>query len=210
MALAKTNRRLSLSWIRSHKFLSFIALITFMVIGFFVYERVTLELNKRAFAQARKVIDNVYADIANEVGQPDNYRRTSECSHSYFGPYVKQISCGVDTDLVYNVEDRNEAGQITATVQNIVKRHKNSLTSTTYNSDVFSESERAPGDPNINSHIDYYESSGGLFCVFKYVFDSPAETFLKLPEGTTGKTYYLTMGCNGSARQYYYPPFKQT
>ena len=57
-----------LFWTKSHKFYSLLVLIVLLISGVFVYQKVALELNKRAFAQARTTIDTVYADIVAQVG----------------------------------------------------------------------------------------------------------------------------------------------
>ena len=201
-ALNKLKR--SLFWVKFHKLYSLLILIVLLVGGIFVYQKVTLELNRRAFAQARVAIDAVYADIVAQVGQPDNYKRESECSKSYFGPYELRISCSVDTDFIYAVKDQQEADAKTAKINEIVDKQQSRLRPTSApKSDIYVNP--APGDPDTNTSINYYKGPGGLLCIFKYVYDTPTDTYLQLVHPDSKKSFYVTTGCTGNAKNQYYP-----
>lgn len=192
----------SLSWVGKHKIISAVIAIVVLILGFFVYLKIDLELNKRAFLQASQAIDKIYADIIKEL-VPQDHKRENECSKSFFGSYVERTHCGVSADFIYAVKDRNEADEIASKIRLIVGRYPKVLRSSPApKSDIIIN--LAPGDPNTNSFIEYYKS-GSLFCVFKYVFDSPSEIYLNLPDNADGRPFYVTTGCSGEAKQTYYP-----
>ncbi|MBI2009293.1 hypothetical protein HYS84_02685 [Candidatus Saccharibacteria bacterium] len=59
MVRLQTKNRNPLPWIRRHKFLSLLCAVILLVIGVFVYEKVALELNKRAFLVGTDVAASV-------------------------------------------------------------------------------------------------------------------------------------------------------
>ena len=54
MALSKRKGSSLLGWPRHHNLLSVLILIVLAAAGFFVYQKITSELNKRGFQQARR------------------------------------------------------------------------------------------------------------------------------------------------------------
>lgn len=192
-----------LEWPVRHKWLAFFFAIVLIILGFIVYEKIALEMNRLAFKSARHAIDTVYADIVKQLGPPDNSKTQSECSKSYFGPYKLILSCSVDTDFAYGLDDKTEANKKTEEIRSIIKSHSELFKQTAPpNTGIYPTP--APGYVNTTSSIDYYKTSG-LLCIFKYVFDSPSETFLTVANITSQKIFYVASGCSDNARSDFYP-----
>jgi len=200
LAVGKLKR--SLFWVRTHKLVSLILAIILVVVGFFVYQKVALELNKRAFANARTAIDTVYADIVKEVGQPDNSKSTNECSRSHVAIGDGPLSCSVNTSFIYDVSNRSEADQLMNDAQKVVKKHTN----------IFKSVPAPPSSIDItpaisdvnNSEVNYY-SVAGMFCTIKYVYDTPRESDLVLQNSRDKIPYFVAITCSADARNIFYP-----
>jgi len=201
---SKLDKYPPLGWVRHHKFISILLFLTVLITGLFVYEKVALVLQRRAFQQARIAIDTVYANIVKNVGPPDNSKRQSECSKSYFGAYKLIISCSVNNDFVYGVKNKEDADKLTTKIRMTINEHPELLrTNSAQNTGV--DTNPAPGYENTSSSYDYFKTKDGLLCIFKYVYDNPSETYLKLQNHDDSKTFYVTSGCTGNAKEQYYP-----
>src|SRR3989344_7419762 len=168
--LALSKLRGSLFWIKTHKLVSLVLAIILLVVGFFVYEKVALELNRLAFKSARHTIDTVYTDLVNEVGPPDNSKTINECSRSHVAIGDGPLSCYIDNEFIYGVKDKTEANNIKQKINTIVSKHSSIFKPTP---PPASSIDITPsGSTEINSSIDYYDAAG-LLCAIKYVFEIP-------------------------------------
>ena len=201
MVRFQTKSRNFLPWIRRHKFLSLLYAIVLLVIGVFVYEKVALELNKRAFAQARTAIDTIYADIVAKVGQPDDYKVSNNCSRLSREFEREPIVCNVNTSFIYGVSNEDEANSLFKKIQGFISDYK-----TTFKP-IKPLSSSITSLLVVNTYYhdaqDYYKI-GVLDCTAKYVYDTPEETYLQLKESRL-KPFYIRIGCSDWARQEYYP-----
>ena len=200
MVRLQTKNRNFLLWIRRHKFLSLFCVIVLLVIGVFVYEKVALELNKRAFQQARVAIDTIYADIVAKVGQPDDHKRTGSCSI-----YTEEFStgptfCNIDTSFIYSVTDEGEANRQFKSIQSVISLHKEFKPSQALDSAITS---KFVVNTNYYAASDKYKSAG-LDCIVNYVYDTPREISLEIHDNTK-KPLQVVIGCNSLARSKYYP-----
>lgn len=187
-------------WLRTHKLASIALVLVLLVVGFFVYEKVALEFNKRAFAQARTAIDAVYADIVKDVGQPDDYDRSSSCS-IYEGLFGDEgpISCNIDTSFIFGVNNQEGAEVQFKKIQEAVKQHKKFKLSKPLSLTITSQ-----GVVNSVYHTASDEFLvSGLPCIINYVYDTPREIFLKVKDQTK-KPLQIVIGCHGIARNYFY------
>ena len=199
-ALSKIKR--SFFWIRAHKLVSLVLMVILLILGFFVYQRVTLELNKRAFAQARTAIDAVYEDIVENVGQPDNFKATNECSRSHIAIGDGPLSCYIDNEFIYGVEDKNEANSLRQKIKSTISNHSDVLKPTPQTT---SSIDITPsGSTETNIFVDHYDSAG-LLCAIKYVFEIPREIALELKRGSNKKPFFVVISCSGDAREIFYP-----
>ena len=200
--LALSKLRGSLFWIKTHKLVSLVLAIILLVVGFFVYEKVALELNRLAFKSARHTIDTVYTDLVNEVGPPDNSKTINECSRSHVAIGDGPLSCSVNTSFIYGVSNRSEADQLMNDVQKVVKKHTNTFKSVSA-PPSFIDITPAISDVN-NSKVNYY-SVAGLFCAIKYVYDTPRESDLILQNSRDKIPYFIAITCSADARAIFYP-----
>lgn len=195
------NIKQKLKWVGSHRVYSLLFLIVLLVAGFFVYQKVATELDRRAFANARIAIDEVYAVIVKEVGEPDNSKFVSECSEGYSGAYNPVTACSVGTEFIYGIASRDDYLNKVGEIRTVILKHKTfkpierPLSNIDVNPAVSTE---------INSELDSYSISG-LLCSVKYTFDIPHETFLSLKSSDGKKLFYITMGCSSKTRTAYYP-----
>src|SRR3989344_2898298 len=120
LAVGKLKR--SLFWVRTHKIYSLLLLVVLLVAGIFVYEKIALELNKRAFANARTAIDTIYADIVKNVGQPDNYKHENSCSRPNQVYGQGPLSCDVGISIIYALSNKDQASIIFKKVQTIMSQ----------------------------------------------------------------------------------------
>lgn len=200
MAPRKSKTHNPLLWIRGHKIISLLLFIVLPVAGFFVYEKVALELNKRAFVHARAAIDTVYADIVAQVGPPDNSKRVIECSTSHVTFGQGPISCSVDTDFIYGVSDEGEAVALFRKIQAVISKNKQfkptkALSLTITDQTVVNSAYHTASDEF---------SLDGLQCIVNYVFDTPREIFLTINDNSK-KPLQVVIGCHGITRAMYYP-----
>lgn len=201
MAKSASGRfRRSVPWARSHKFYSLLLLTVLLVAGIFVYEKVALELNKRAFSQARTTIDTVYADIVAQVGSPDNSKRAAECSASHVIFGQGPISCSVDTDFIYGVSDKSEAIDQFKKIQAVISRNEQFKPTKTLSLTI---TDQIVVNSAYHTASDEF-SSDGLPCIVNYVYDTPREIFLTINDKSK-KPLQIVIGCHGIARAMYYP-----
>ncbi len=187
-------------WPRRHKAANSLMLILVIVLGIVVYERLALRAHREDFIQARAAIDTVYTDIVAKVGQPDNFRRTSECSRPSQEFGQGPLSCSVGTDFIYGVGSKQQANKLFHQIQGIIGGH----------SDLFVQTQ--PLATSITDTLvirnsyhdaqDYY-SLGGLKCTSKYIYDTPEETYLKLHKPLP-HNLYISLGCYGRSKANYY------
>ena len=201
MAKSASGRfRRSVPWARSHKFYSLLLLTILLVAGIFVYERVALELNKRAFSQARATIDTIYADIVAQVDQPDNSKHSDTCS-IYTEVYsTGPTYCNIVTTLIYGVKDESEANNVFKKIQLVIESHNDLIDSIKPLSSKISAMTVANAPYYASS--DRYKSSG-LNCVANYIYDTPQQISLTV-EDNKMKPLEITLGCNGKARADFY------
>lgn len=190
----------SVFWARAHKFYSLLLLITVLIVGIFVYEKVALELNKRAFAHARTAIDTVYADIVKNVGQPDNTALASECSRAHVTFGEGDLTCSIDTDFIFGVKDEDEATALFKKIQGVINKHRDfkptrPLSLKITDQTVVNSAYHTASDEFI---------SAGLPCIVNYVYDTPREIFLSINDSSK-KPFQIVIGCNGKAWALYYP-----
>lgn len=191
------------SWPRKHKWLFVLIIAVLAVGGFFVYEKVALELNRHAFQQASHAIDTIYADIVAQVGQPDNFRRSSQCSRPNQEFEQGPLSCYMDIDFTYGLEDQAEGVNLNNKIKNIIAKHPDLLKPTP---EPPSDIQVTPAPSNYSdSALYWYKSDGGLQCTYGYAYDNPNKTHLKLLDTHAMlKTFYGTVGCAGNAKNTYY------
>lgn len=190
----------SVFWAKSHKLLALFLFIVLLVVGIFVYERVALELNKRAFARARTAIDTVYADIVAQVGQPDNSKRSSFCSrpNQTFGQ--GPLSCNVDTSFIYGVANEDQANVYLKKIQIVINNHKNFKLSKLLSPAITS----LPVVNSIYSSATDYYKTAGMECIVSYWYDTPRQINLVIKDQSK-KSIEISLGCDDLARAMYYP-----
>jgi hypothetical protein len=198
--LRTQKNRTPLPWMRTHKLISLFMFIVLLVAGIFVYERIALELNKRAFAHARSAIDTVYADIIKSVGPPDNSKRSSDCSIYENEFVVGPDYCNIDTSFIYGVLDEDEATAQFKKIQTVINQHKNfkptrPLSLKITDQTVVNSAYHTASDEFI---------AAGLPCIVNYVYDTPREIFLSINDSSK-KPFQIVIGCNGKTWALYYP-----
>ena len=187
---------------KTRKIFIAIFILVLIVVGLIGFRKYQYKADKEKFIEARAVIDDIYAKTVNEFGEPNNFERSSECSKGYINSYDQVISCGVHTELIYGVNNRQTADVISNKIRQIINESNNfRSTSKPYSIAV----NPAPGDPDNRELIDYYSGPGKIACTFKYVYDWPENTHLKLLQPIQGKVFYIIAGCNGNARELYFP-----
>lgn len=186
---------------RTHRIITAVIFIAILVAGYFVYEAVAFRVNKHAIEQTRAAIDSVYSDIVVQVGQPDNYKQTNDCSRSYqeFTGYG-DITCGIDTILNYGVNNEAEANNLVSRIQTIISRNGSFNLTAPKSASI---TDRFVVNTSYHAASDSYKANG-LNCKVNYVFDTPQETFLKISDNNK-KVFEVTIGCYGPARGLYYP-----
>lgn len=177
-------------------------LIILAVAGIFIYEKIALEQNKRAFAEARDAIDTIYKDIVAKVGTPDSSRRTSECSRPSVEIGKGPLSCDVGTDFIYGVADKPEADVLKFRIQNVIGDHPDLFKQIAPPAPSFPLNP-APGN-NTDSQINYYRTKSGMECSVKYVYDMPREIQLSTKDHNE-KGIGILIGCFADARTEFYP-----
>lgn len=203
MPRAQTKAYKPLSRIRAHKILFLLFIITLLLAGVFIYQKVAQELNKRAFQQARTAIDSVYSDIVTQVGQPDNSKRNNFCSRPNREFEPGPLSCDVSTSFIYGVEDEDQANAYLKKIQAIISTH-----SSFKNTKALTSSLKASQVVNSVYHTsdDNYRISG-IDCVVSYVFNTPREINLTLMDKNK-KGFEVSLSCFSDARSQYYPLYK--
>ena len=198
----QANTAHPISSIRRHKIISFVILLVLGVIGFLVYSEIALQVNKHDFQQARSAIDTVYADIVHQVGQPDNFRRNNDCSRPNQEFESGPLSCSVNTDFIYGVDNETNANDILAKVEAVISRHSNLLKATLPLSQSIKDSYVA--NTYYHRSVDYYKTNRGLACEVSYTYDTPGEIDLQI-RNSSQKPLEISSGCSGFAEEQYYP-----
>jgi hypothetical protein len=189
-------------WPLRYKLFSVLILIVFAVAGFFVYQKIALELNRRGFQQARSAIDTVYGDIVAKVGPPDNSKSINDCSRPSEEFDQGPLSCSVGADFIYGVSDHNQANNLFRQIQGVIAQHP-SLFHLAQALDT-SIKDTLVVNTYYHSAQDYYKM-GDMDCSIKYSYDTPSNTYLSLKGSDSKKAFYVAIGCSDWAKAQYYP-----
>lgn len=157
--------------------------------------------NELAFKEARIAIDLIYEEVVAQVGKPDDSKQTNSCARNFQEWGGGEITCDVGADFIYGVNGRTEATEIYKKIQSIVLSKDNTLLPDSPLST--SIKDELVIDTYYHSAYDSFKTNKGLKCIAKYVYDTPKDTYLPIPEGEIG--FYVTIGCYGGAKAAYYP-----
>ena len=199
MIMANKSARL---WPLRHKLFSVFILIVLVVAGFFVYQRIALELNRQGFKQARSAIDTVYADIVAKVGPPDNSKRVNDCSRPNEEFEQGPLSCAVNTDFVYEVSDEQQANDMLGQVQGVINQQSSLLQAAKPLSGSIKDTFVAR--TYYHTTIDYYRTKQKMNCEVSFIYDTPSEIDLQI-KNPRGLPLEIGIGCSDFAKAQYYP-----
>ena len=193
-----------LSWPKKHKLLAIplllLAFLLLLVLSYFVYDRVATELNKRAFQQAGIAMVEIYNNVAEEVGDPDDSNGSKSCG-GFLGVYGEgPISCYLNTNFIYPIKDKQQADQIRERIQTIVKQRELLIPQSSPSSSpnlTQAESASAPV-------TDYFNTKNGIQCTIDYIFDPTFNSRLELKDSINNKQFYISLSCSGPARAKYF------
>src|SRR3990167_1187147 len=189
-----------LAWIKKHKILTFLGVVALVVVVFFVYLRIDLELNKRAFQQASKAIDTIYADIVKEVGPPGDKNDSSRC-RGFRGVYGEgPLSCYLDKNFVYPVKNKSEADQLRVKIQDIVMQQDRFIRQPTPSNTI----NYPKADSDSAPFTEYYRFKGGIECIVNYIYNPTFNSSLGLKDPETYKQFYVSFSCSGPANAKYF------
>jgi hypothetical protein len=183
MLMAKTKRSLI-----NNKLYLILALL-FMA-GFFIFNHLSVQSNKRNFEHARTAIDSVYSGTTSVLGNPDAHRRVNTCGGS---------QCTVYTSFVYAVDNKNQADEYFKKIQTQISSQK-SLVPTRPVSSGLSHSNGFDGAQDLYSY-------GKLTCTAKYTYNPPQITLLRV-KNIASNPLYVELGCTGAAKKNFYPSSK--
>jgi len=184
--------------IKSHRLLFTIFLAALIALGIVGYAQYQKYENKLAFQDAQRSIDSIYEKVISSVGKPDISRRQNSCSRPSQEWTLGPLSCSLNTEFVYAVNDRSEANEIHMKFQKIISS-ENQLVAKKLSKEITDE---LVINTYYHSAFDSYTTLGGLDCAGKYVFDTPQDSFLHTSNGK--KDLYIAIGCTGPAKIAYY------
>ena len=198
---SKTPKQPPLSWIKPHKWLSLLILLLLIIIGFSIYQKISIYNNKRAFEQARTTIDSIYADIVKQVGQPDNHKRVSSCDYASREFGHGPLGCSVYVEFAYSVNNNERA-------TSIVKRSSVILSSdqkiTYSNLSSVTPFKNISKNPLQRVSISFSKNSYGFTCTLTSVYSVPYRLSGYLSVANKGDVLSSIIGCEGPAKQAYY------
>lgn len=190
-----------LTWIKNNKLLVFILVLVLATVTIFIYRAYEKQQNKLAFTEARQAIDSIYTEVVAKVGRPDDFRHTSSCSRNFQEWGGGELSCDTGVDLLYSIDNREQATDLYKKIQAIVLTKNNVfIPNSTLSTSIKDE---LVVDTYYYSAYDSFKSKKGLACVAKYVYNTPKDTYLPVPKDKKG--LYVTLGCFGGAKVAYYP-----
>lgn len=201
LLIMKRLQSFSPAWFRRHKWASLGLLVIILSLGFWGYETYSRYTDKRSFENARAAIDVLYADIVSEVGPPDNYKHTNDCSRPS-GVYEEgPLSCSVGTSFIYGVDSQAEANSLYKKIQGTVARK----------SELFKPSQplSAAIEDTLVVNTHYYSAldryvSNSLPCTIKYIYNTAREIDLEIVNQDY-KPFQVSISCSDFAKKEYYP-----
>jgi len=158
-----------------------------LIFGFFIYQFLLNQANKKSFDQARITIDSIYNSAVSNLGKPDASKNINSCGNN---------QCTVYTSFVYGVKDEDQANQYFSKIQDSIKSHPEFKNKKTLSMGINSSLN------GFNTAQDLY-SYKKLTCTAKYTYDPPQVTLLKV-KSTLSKPLYVEVGCSGIAKSAYY------
>jgi hypothetical protein len=190
MAASKTKR--------SKRLIYLLILAGLIIVGFAAYQKFSSAQNKHDFEQARKVEDQILADVRKQVGEPDNAEIESYCSRASQEFTQGGLKCHTNTKMVYAISSEDEANGIFKKIQ-----------STATNSKLMPASKLSEGikdylvgDQSYHTASDTYRLSG-LECTIGYTYNTPREIDLTIKDPSKNP-FEITIGCYGPAKKQYY------
>lgn len=165
-----------------------IGVFVVLIAGFFIYNYMGVQANKKNFQEARSTIDSIYSSTTATLGNPDASKRLSFC-----GGY----QCTVDTSFVYSVSDKNQANEYFTKIQSQIKKQSSFVSAKPLSTSLASLD-------GFDIAQDLY-SDGKLSCTAKYTYNPPQVTLLKV-KSAASKPFYVELGCTGTAKRAFYNP----
>lgn len=198
MASSKTKKSW-LGWVWRHKLLSLLVLVIVAAGAYAGYSHIQTSNNKRNFQNTSKDINNLYINIIKQVGSPDNAEVKSYCSRAHQEFTKGELSCDLNTNLVYPVADQGEANILMKKIQQLIQDR-----AVDFRPKYISQSIKnySVVDATYHTATDDYLSNG-LSCVVGYIYDTPREINLSIKDSSK-KPFEVTIGCYGPAKQQYY------
>jgi hypothetical protein len=196
--MAATKPRTSkIGWFGRHKIISVVLLVTVLVAGYFVYEKIAYQMNKHAFAEAKSSIDAVYADIVSKVGPPDDKNQIIQQCNSR----TTSISCSLAKDFIYSESNIDAANRRREKIQNVIAGDSNKFEAITAppNQQILTTLQRDHNLPVAN----YYKAGNGVFCFVDYFYNPTFNTELVL-KIRNSNSIFIEIQCSGKARGFYY------
>ncbi|MEX1995367.1 MAG: hypothetical protein WD887_01155 [Candidatus Saccharimonadales bacterium] len=189
-------------WYRQHKVLSLVIAVVLIGIVFWGYQAYSGYTNKKSFEKALAAIDIVYADIVSEVGPPDNYKHTNDCSRPS-GVYEDgPLSCSVSTSFIYGVANRTEANNLLKKIQTVIGEHQDLLKPTQALAATIEDTLVV--NTYHHSALDSYTRGGSMDCYTSYFYDTFEEIDLTI-SSKVKKPFQINLGCSDFANKEYYP-----
>lgn len=164
-------------------------LLVVLIAGFLIYNYLSIQANKKTFAQARLAINNIFSQTTKNLGPPDASRRIDSCGDS---------DCTIYTSFIYAVTDKSQAESYLHTIQSDIKSQDNFVPAKSLSTHITTSSL------GYHSTQDVYNFKS-LSCTAKYLYDTPQATLLKM-KNNSKKPFYVEIGCTGSAKHKYYSP----
>ncbi|HZP55662.1 MAG TPA: hypothetical protein VFB03_02745 [Candidatus Saccharimonadales bacterium] len=182
-------------WFKRHILIILLFLIIASVAGYFIYQKVTLEMNRHSFQSAQHAIDGVYADIVSQVGAPDDSGTQKYCNTSPNG-----YSCIIGKSFIYGIDNESSANSLFKKIQKVIGS-QNSQFRTVRHLTTEVKDITITGAPYASASDRY--RLYGLDCVANYIFNDRRDPDLTLKDSSK-KPFEVAIDCFGVAKRNYY------
>lgn len=157
-----------------------------------------IQREKQQFAQAEKEIDALYAQIVKKVGKPDQEKKTKTCDRPNMKYSKGNLSCSVNTYLLYEDVDTQEANVNLAEISTLGNESLR-VGSAAAKGSNFTDSTRKDWDQTFFQH---FRSKTPMSCNFSYTHPAIEQDEFKIK---STNALMIGIDCYRSALGEYFP-----
>jgi hypothetical protein len=177
-----------------------------LVLGFFVYRFITIQIDRQNFRKAEKTVEKIESLILAEMGAPSRVSNRKVCSYTNFTYSKGALGCMVGVDFEYSNKNNKDADSIVAAINKKLAATgdlRNAKDDPIYG--IRSFGSPSTSSEGLNMQRNYKDDLSGLKCVISYGRQPEStNTFHSEAVKYSANSLFISFVCSGGAKAEYY------